>query len=136
MAHCTFPNVLAGDWAWMSEVLAEGRARVLPQALVYRDESDNSSSSLERNVAILGVPAWHAKASWLAIPLNLANYLGFRAARMRSRFIVAKLWRWLIIFSVAFLKQMVLWVGPKIPGVPALYRALFATRNIHPPRAS
>jgi glycosyltransferase involved in cell wall biosynthesis len=124
VAHCTFPNALCGDWEWLAEVLSEGPARVLPQLHVVREEGDNTSRSLHRIVEVLGLPAWHARLPWLAMPLLLANHLAFEAASYRGKPLPLRLWRWLILFCAAFTRQVVIRLGPKIPFARHLRRLL------------
>lgn len=116
VAHCTLPNFLAGDWAWLAEVLREGRARILPLAYAFREESEsNTSRSLEKIVAVLGLPAWHARHPWIAIPLNLANHLAFASATSRGKPFAAKAAWWLAVFATVFSRQVLIRVGPRIP---------------------
>lgn len=128
LAHCRLPNFLAGDWAWLAEVLAEGPGRVLPQALVHREESDNTSRSVRANVAAVGGPPWQARHPWLAIPLNVANYLGFQASRARAHALPVRLARWMGVFTVLLVKRVLLAVGPHIPLAGRAYRRVFGSR--------
>lgn len=135
VAACTFPNFLAGDWAWVAEVLAEGRARVLPEVHVYREEGDgNTSRSLENIVRVHGLPAWHARFPWLAMPLNLANYLAFGSARYRGRWLPTRAALWLAVFSTCLLKQLLLRASGMVPLAGSLYRMLRGPRGAQPPR--
>lgn len=125
VAGCALPNFLAGDWAWVAEALGEGRAKVLPCTHAYREEGENNTSrSLENIVTVHGLPRWHARHPWLAIPLNLANYLSFGSAASRRKHLPAKVSGWTAVFSVAFAKQVLVRVGPKIPFASTLRRML------------
>ena len=120
---CVMPNFLAGDWAWLAHVLIKGKARILPDTFVYRQVGDNTSGSYERIVATLGLPAWHARRPWLAIPLNLANHLAFRSGQYRWP--TAQVPVWLLVFGVSFAKQAILMLAPKLPFGQRLSRWIF-----------
>jgi glycosyltransferase involved in cell wall biosynthesis len=72
---CTFPNILAGDWAWLCNVALRGRARVLPQVYIYREFGDSSSASYERLVKIYGLAPWAARFPGIATALGIFKYL-------------------------------------------------------------
>lgn len=125
VANCTLPNFLAGDWAWVAEVLGEGRARVLPHSHAFREEGENNTSrTLANIVAVHGLPPWHARYPWLAMPLNLANYLAFESSRARAKLLPVKVGWWLAVFATAFSKQVLVRVGPRIPFAGSLRRLL------------
>jgi glycosyltransferase involved in cell wall biosynthesis len=130
LAACSLPNVLAGDWAWMSQVLLEGRSRVLPQAIVYREAGDSSSANLERIVRMFGVPAWHARHGWLSIPMNVANHVAGSAQPSRS--LLARALLWPVLFFPLAIKRGAVELAVAMPFAGRLYRRLFSRRAAQP----
>ncbi|MBK9428337.1 MAG: glycosyltransferase family 2 protein [Gammaproteobacteria bacterium] len=49
-------NCIAGDWVWMAEVLARGKAKMVDPIIVHREQGDNTSSSMEKMVKVLRYP--------------------------------------------------------------------------------
>lgn len=129
VAECQAPNCLGGDHVWLVEVLFKGKARVIPGSLIYREFGGSTSSSFERLVATLGLPRWHARYPWIALPLNLANHLAFSSSRYPYKWLPAKLGAWLVIFCTALSKQAILIVTPALPFGPRLYRWFFLDRR-------
>lgn len=80
VSQCSIPNRLAGDWMWMTGVLLQGRALVIPTVHVHRDYGDSASLNMARLVAVQGLPAWHARAPWTAITIHFMHHL-LRALR-------------------------------------------------------
>lgn len=125
VAPWPLPNMLAGDWAWLAAALLHGPAKVLPHTHVFREEGPHHlSRSLANIVKQAGLPSWHARYSWLAIPLNVANYVAFQPAAVRNASLPVRLGRWLAVFGVGFTKQVMLRAGPKIPFAGRIYRAV------------
>jgi hypothetical protein len=130
VSHCAMPDMLAGDWGWVAEVLAAGRARVLPHAHVFREEGgDNASQSIARIVGRHGLPPWHARFPWLAIPLNVANYLAFDSATGRRKPLPVRLGWWFAVFSVAFARQVMWGVAARLPFRKEIRRFFTRQRN-------
>lgn len=123
--HCDLPNCLSGDCAWLAQVLLAGRAKIVRDQYVHRELGQNTSSSFERIIAVLGAPKWHARRPWLAVPMNVANHLAFRSQAFRDRWLVTRLAAWALFFGTAFAKQVVLALTPKLPFGPRLYRRVF-----------
>lgn len=71
---CNMPNVLAGDWIWISQVLLKGKAKVIDNIFVNRSYGDNTSSSYDRIIEIIGAPKWHAKHPWFAMSKNFLSF--------------------------------------------------------------
>jgi len=76
---CTLPNILGGDWAWLSSVAMHGRVCVLSQVYVHREFGDSSSASFARLVKIYGFPLWASNYPGIAIALGISTY--FRTLR-------------------------------------------------------
>jgi glycosyltransferase involved in cell wall biosynthesis len=68
------PNVLAGDWIWMSKVLLKGKAKVIDNIYVNRSFGDSASVSYEKIIELIGSPKWHAKYPWLAMSKNFLSF--------------------------------------------------------------
>lgn len=64
------PNVLAGDWIWIVEVLLKGKAKVIDTTYVNRSYGNSTSSSYENIINIINAPKWHAKYPLTAISKN------------------------------------------------------------------
>lgn len=64
------PNVLAGDRIWITHVLVQGKAVVVPGTYIHREFGDTISTSYERIVATIGAPPWHARFRFLAMACN------------------------------------------------------------------
>lgn len=79
----SMPNRLAGDWMWMTDVLLQGPALVIPSVYVHRDYGDSTSLNVTRIVEVQGLPAWHARAPWTAVVIHFMHHL-WRSLR-RSR---------------------------------------------------
>lgn len=130
VAPCSMPNMLAGDWAWVADVLAMGRAKVLSQTHCFREQGgENTSASLERIVAVHGLPPWHARRAWLAIPLNLANHLAFHSAMARGRAKPVRVLLWAAVASTALLRQALVAVLSRTRFAGALRRLLTEQRG-------
>lgn len=67
---CHLPNVLAGDWIWVSQVVLKGRAKVIDSVFINRNFGDSTSASYERIVNTLKAPKWHSKYPWVAMTYN------------------------------------------------------------------
>lgn len=130
VAQCAMPNMLAGDWGWVAEVLSVGRAKVLPQTHAYREQGgENTSHSLERIVAVHGLPKWHARHPRIAMPLNLATYLGFRSALAQRRPWPGRLALWLAVFALCITRESLLAIVSKLPFRAALRRLVDRQRK-------
>lgn len=68
------PNILAGDWIWMSQVLLRGKAKVIDNIYVNRSFADSTSVSYEKIIELIGSPKWHAKYPWLAMSKNFLSF--------------------------------------------------------------
>ena len=68
------PNVLAGDWIWMVQVLLKGKAKVMEKIHIYRSYGDSTSESYEKIIVTLEAPIWHAKYPNIAIIKNIASF--------------------------------------------------------------
>lgn len=123
VGDCVMPNFLAGDWAWLAHVLIKGKAKILTDTFVHRQVGDNTSSTYERIVATLGLPAWHARRPWLVIPLNVASHLAFRSGQYRK--VPARLSVWMLVFGVLFAKQSILMLASMLPSGRRLTRWVF-----------
>jgi len=74
LTECCMPNVLAGDWIWMSQVLFKGKAKVIDNICVNRSYGDSTSASYERIIQVIGAPKWHARYYWVAMSNNFASF--------------------------------------------------------------
>jgi len=124
ISECGLPNVLAGDWAWVADVLLRGRVQVLPSTYVYREFGDSTSSSVHRIVSMIHAPAWHARFPWLAIALNIADFLAWKSAVYANRSLLKRLSIYLLALGTIFVKMVIsyahVWIG-KIPGAKKVY---------------
>lgn len=68
------PNVLAGDWIWLVQILSTGKAKVLTNTHIIRSYGDSASSSYESIVAVISAPKWNAKFPNIAIISNFFNF--------------------------------------------------------------
>jgi glycosyltransferase involved in cell wall biosynthesis len=75
---CNLSNELAGDWMWVCDVLAQGRALVVPEVRMWRAFGDSNSESFERLVRVLELPQWKMRSPWLAIATGVAAHLANR----------------------------------------------------------
>lgn len=74
LIECYMPNVLAGDWVWMSQVLFKGKAKVIDNIYINRSYGDSTSVSYEKIIQVIGAPKWHAKYHWIAMSNNFASF--------------------------------------------------------------
>lgn len=74
LTQCHLPNVLAGDWIWLSQVVLQGRAKVINTVLINRSYGDSTSVSYERIIGIINAPKWHARYHWIAIGNNHLSF--------------------------------------------------------------
>jgi glycosyltransferase involved in cell wall biosynthesis len=74
VADCSVPNILAGDWAFLAEVLCCGRVLVMPDATLHRS-GDGASASYRRIVSALGLPSWNSAFPWLAMSIGIGKHL-------------------------------------------------------------
>ena len=74
LIECHMPNVLAGDWIWMSQVLFKGKAKVIDNIYINRSYGDSTSVSYEKIIQVIGAPKWHAKYHWIAMSNNFASF--------------------------------------------------------------
>jgi glycosyltransferase involved in cell wall biosynthesis len=107
VADCKLPNSLAGDHVWLANVLLEGKARVLTDTFVYREEWDNTSSSTAKIVATLGLPQWQARFPWVAIPHNLAHGVAWESPHYQRLAAWRKLLIYALVYVVSFVRQWV-----------------------------
>lgn len=68
---CSIYDLLGGDWLWISEILVQGKAVVLPEVYVHRSYGESMSSDLTKLVNALGLPLWQARYRWIAIGMNV-----------------------------------------------------------------
>lgn len=73
--ECRMPNVLAGDCAWVADVLLRGKAAIVPGLYIHREFEDSTASTIRRIVSVLGLPAWHGKLPWIAISHSISSHL-------------------------------------------------------------
>jgi hypothetical protein len=73
--NCTFPRILAGDWAWFCQVALNGKADVVSNTYVNRLFGDSSSATYVRLASSYGFSNWAAKMPMLAIALGIARSL-------------------------------------------------------------
>jgi hypothetical protein len=71
----TIPNILAGDWAWMADVVWVGKARVNAQLFVYREYVESTSSDIDRLVEAQKLPKWNARYPWIARAWAIARHM-------------------------------------------------------------
>lgn len=98
-------NCIAGDWVWMAEVLARGKAKMVDPIIVHREQGDNTSSSMENMVKVLALPTWNARFPRTAIAMNLIRYVGVsnREAKRRG---LGSISVHCAVASVVFLKAL------------------------------
>jgi glycosyltransferase involved in cell wall biosynthesis len=127
VADCALPNRFTGDSIWLAEVLLAGRAKVLADNFLYRESSDNMSSSPERIVAGLGAPSWQGQYPWLAVPWNVASGIAFGSWRFKQSHVMERCAVFVLFFTVSFAKQWILRIMGKLPYGRELYKKIFAS---------
>lgn len=124
---CIMPNCLAGDWAWVADVLLNGKIKMIPTVYIYKEYGENMSSSYKQLVSTLCVPHWQKNFPWLVMGVNIANHLAFKSQAYHNRIIFKKLLVYLLIFGVILLKrlnQQIHSFGSKVPFAKQIYRRL------------
>lgn len=121
--ECGMPNILAGDWAWVADVLLKGKARIIEDVYVHRDLDGGTSSSLGNISAVLGSPAWHIKLPWIGISYSISSHLA-RVSNGRGIF------RRTAIFVTTFIASFFKFGNVKlmiseIPYARKVYRRIF-----------
>lgn len=122
---CCAPNCLAGDHVWMAEVLLLGKAKVIPDTFVYREEWDNTSSSMKKMISTLGLPAWQGTFPWVAIPHNLAHGVAFSSSHYKQAWLPKKLLIYFVIYLVSFARQWMYAAALRVPHGRKIYRYIF-----------
>lgn len=119
--ECKMPNFLAGDWAWVADVLWKGKARIIESVSVHR-ELGGTSSTLDNINAVLGSTGWHRSVPWIAISYSISAYLardsGGRGIFMRTVVFVTTFF--VSFFKVGNLKLMI----SQIPYARKVYRTI------------
>jgi glycosyltransferase involved in cell wall biosynthesis len=82
--NISLANCVAGDWVWIVEILARGKARMLDSIVVHREQGNNTSSSIENIVKVIGAPGWQSRYPRTAIATNLIRYVGASNYRSKS----------------------------------------------------
>lgn len=124
---CRLNNFLGGDAVFVAEALLRGRARTLTDVAIWRETSDNASTSAAAIVAAVGAPRWQGAFPWLAVPFNLARGIDFRAPDLAYGRPLVPLLR-VVTFLVSFCKQAIQVVMRRIPYGRRLYNRLFASQ--------
>lgn len=123
---CRLPNCLAGDYAWVADVLLRGKAKIVPGVYIYRDfEEDSMSSSISRTVAVIGAPRWNARFPWVAICKNVAGYLIFQSNGYKGMPLAMKIWGGVTVCSVLISRGLIAnlhTLGGKVPVAKKIYR--------------
>lgn len=124
---CWIPNCLAGDWAWVADVLLRGKAKMMPIILNYR-ERGGMSSSRRRMVSTLCAPYWHGYFPWFAISVNVASFLAFKSNEYKDKTTSKKIFVYSLIFALLLLKSIIdkiFLFGSKVPFAKKIYRRFF-----------
>lgn len=124
------PNLLAGDWMWMADVLLHGRALVIPAVHVHRDYGDSTSDNIARIVRVQGLPAWNARFPWAAIVFSFMPYLWMamrRAGYPVPRALAISLAAEAVLVARAIAAYQKVTLG-KVPLLRRLSRAIKARR--------
>ena len=80
-------NFLAGDWAFMADVLDIGKADVVEDARIYRDAEKSTSSSIKSIVESINAPEWHWRYPWIAMACNISKHDWARNNRNTARIV-------------------------------------------------
>jgi glycosyltransferase involved in cell wall biosynthesis len=78
VTECAFPWIFPNDWSWIIEVVLTGKAKVIPNTLVYREFGETASSSkkgYDHLIRVFGFPTWYAKFPWVAKAHDVGIYL-------------------------------------------------------------
>lgn len=129
---CRPPNCLAGDWAWIAELLFRGKGKVLPSVFVHRDTGAGLSSSIAGIVSALGGPRWHARFPWTAITINIAEHLICQSTEYKWKSLPRKICGYALVSGVLGAKGVIMNIrvlGGKIPFVRTIYRKYFKKQN-------
>lgn len=111
-------NALAGDWAWVAEMLMRGPAKVLPGVGVHRAFGAGTSASIKRTVEVLRAPRWHAYFPWVAQCSNVASQVALRSAGYRDGSIGKRSTVFISVYLVLALKGVVLNLRALLGRVP------------------
>jgi glycosyltransferase involved in cell wall biosynthesis len=122
---CVMPNILAGDWAWLAQVVLTGKVKIVRHCHIYREIGANLSISYANIVAVLGLPKWHGRFPWFAVPTQVATYLAFRSHAYSGAWLPMRMAAWTLFFLTLFAKQVVLLLALKLPFGQRLHRRLF-----------
>lgn len=80
-------DFLAGDWAFMVDVLDSGKADVVEDAKIFRDAEKSTSSSIRNIVESINAPAWHWRYPWIAMACNISKHDWARNNRSTARIV-------------------------------------------------
>lgn len=130
---CRMPNLLAGDWGWVADVLLRGKAKVIPAVYVHRDFEASTSSSIVRIVSAIGAPRWHARFPWVAQSMNVAGYLIFQSNEYKGKAFARKIYSYVLVYGVLAAKGLIMnlrILGAKIPLVRRIYREYFKKKLV------
>lgn len=80
-------NFLAGDWAFVVDVLDSGKADVIEGARIFRDADKSTSSSIRNLVESFNAPEWHWRYPWIAMACNISRHDWARNNRNSARIV-------------------------------------------------
>lgn len=120
---CKFPSFIAGDWAWVANVLLNGKSTVITDVHIHREFEGSSASTIDNMVSVLRSPEWHGKFPWIAISSSISSHMAQSASPNRG---IKRVYVYLIVFFVTFfrIKNMKLMIA-NIPFVVKAHRRLF-----------
>lgn len=132
VAGHSMPNVLAGDWAWMAQVLLSGKAKVIPSIFVHRAFGDSTSNSPKRIVSVIGAPSWHSIFPTIAISANVARHLVNQLDGSAFKRFFEAILIYAVIHIIFIARSLMLnfrIYGRKIPFARKIYQKYFKTLN-------
>ncbi|MGE3970842.1 MAG: glycosyltransferase family 2 protein [Porticoccaceae bacterium] len=124
---CRIPNILAGDWAWVADVLLRGKAAVVPGVFIHREFEDSTASTIRRMVSALGLPAWHGKFPWIAIGASIASHMAKAASGGNA---LKNVCVYVAVFiTVFFRRNNIRLVASHVPFFTRIYRFVVARND-------
>lgn len=128
--HCILPNIFAGDWAWVAEVLSMGNVRRIPGILVYRERGSSASSSpdgLTKLIKSLNQPDWQARFPVFAIAAGIGSFVleNPRCFSKHTRYQLIPLAA--AVFVLLLIKgnlARLMRLAKRVPGAKFLYRKI------------
>lgn len=98
------PNILAGDWVFIANVLQFGKYDIANDTVLYREFEGTMSSSGRTLVASIGAPTWQGRFIWLTKAINIARNVPYYG-QVRKRKVLLRIAVRIAVFLLVLAKE-------------------------------